>query len=148
LRVSSYEYTSNDEGNFVFRGISNCFDEKVNINDINVDSIVLFKHNLSIPDYAYLLPDGSGRHLWRNIKKPSIYQFTDNLYEIPFTNGNFYHHMNIDFYLKRQDPHNKFKMYVCDNDGVRIEDDYEISSDIFIPSDIEYVPENNYTSCF
>jgi hypothetical protein len=84
-------------------------EEKTTIESKNNDEIVpeiicsdeyyCFKHNLFIPDYAYLIPDNSGVCIWRDIVKPSSYTFDDELSKIPFTNGAFYHHKNINFFV-------------------------------------------------
>lgn len=133
-RVNSY---SNESGYYL-----------VNIISINGDLISsfsgynFFKYNLEIPDYGYIIPDGSGRVLWKNIKSPSEYGFMDDLYKIPFTNGAFYHHMNINFYVKRQDPFRKYNMFVKG-----IDNDFEIKSNEYDYSFDEFLEKNDRT-CF
>ena len=113
-------------------------------NSHNVD---LFVHNLNIPDYAYMLKDGTGRHLWRNILKPSEREVTDELYNIPFTNNAFYHHTNITFFFKRQDPFGNYKMHLKDENGFKYENNFAIPSKELETSKDEYITENK-TSCF
>ena len=113
-----------------------------NDNPSNLSECVYFKYNISIPEYSYILPDNSGRALWKNIKLPSEYVFMDELYKIPFTNGAFYHHVNINFFVKRQDPFREYGMIV--NGG---ESDTEIPSTEFDKSMDEYKVKND-SICF
>lgn len=108
---------------------------------------VFFVHNTSIPEYAYMLPDGSGRHLWRNIVKPSEWDFTDDLYKTPFTNGAFYHHTNITFFVRRQDPFEHYEMYLKDREGNKFENKFAIPSKEIDYSTDEYFTENKM-SCY
>jgi hypothetical protein len=100
------------------------FSNNVDLNDIP-DKVVFFKNNLETPDYAHMLPDKSGRRLWKNIINPSEYSNLDELYSIPFTNGAFYHHNNINFFIKRQDPFKNFGMFIK-KDGVQLENNFDI----------------------
>lgn len=108
----------------------------------DLNSCVYFKYNLSIPEYSYILPDNTGRALWRNIKVPSEYTFMDELYKIPFTNGAFYHHTNINFFVKRQDPFKEYQMIVKG-----VENNFEINATEFDYSVDEYKLKNDFT-CF
>ena len=108
----------------------------------NLEECIFFKYNTSIPEYSYILPDNTGRALWQNIKKPSEYTFMDELYKIPFTNGAFYHHTNINFFVKRQDPFREYGMVV---NGA--ESDTEIPSNEFDKSIDEYNIKKDST-CF
>jgi hypothetical protein len=95
-----------------------------------------------------MLPDGSGRHVWRELIKPSELRFNSELYNTPFTNGAFYHHINITFPVQRQDPFGEYGMYLKGlNSGVKIENNFEISSNEMDISYDEYIPEKNAT-CF
>lgn len=62
----------------------------------NIMSFRLFKRPSDIPLYAKVIMDGSCRFYWRNL------QIID---DYPFTNGAFYIKRDINFYLRRQDPH-------------------------------------------
>ena len=108
----------------------------------NLEECIYFKYNLSIPEYSYILPDNTGRALWRNVKIPSEYTFMDELYKIPFTNGAFYHYTNINFFVKRQDPFREYGMIV---NGA--ESDTEIPSNEFDKSIDEYNVKKDST-CF
>lgn len=115
---------------YIFNNISKTykceaeFSNNVDLNNIP-DKVVFFKNNLEIPDYGYMLPDKSGRRLWKDIIKPSEYSNLDELYSIPFTNGAFYHHNNINFFIKRQDPFKNFGMFVK-KDGMQLENNFDI----------------------
>lgn len=73
-------------------------------------SLLLIKTNSKIPSYATNLNDGSQRYLWREVQRVGDVNNT-TLPEYPFTNGCFYIHNNINFYLRRQDPHNYNNLY-------------------------------------
>lgn len=111
-------------------------------NSSNLDSCVFFKYNMNIPEYSYVLPDNTGIVLWREIKKPSNLTFMDDLYKTPFTNGAFYHHTNINFYVRRQDPFQKYGMVVEGS-----ENNTEIPSNEFDYSFDDFNIKNDIT-CF
>lgn len=111
------------------------------------ENIFIYNLNKDIPEFAYILPDNSGRFLWKEITPPSSYDSDSELYNIPFTNGAFYHHENVIFTLKRQDPFYKHKMYV-EKDGKQIDDNFEIPSNEFDISIDDYNPEINDVLCF
>lgn len=114
----------------------------------NKDDFWFFKHNLDVPEYAYMLPDGTGRHLWRDVVKPSALSFSSDIYNTPFTNGAFYHHTNITFPVRRQDPFGTFGMYATKN-GLKLENNFEIPSTEIDVSGDEYIFEaDNTNSCF
>lgn len=64
----------------------------------------------NIPSYATNLNDGSQRYLWREVQRVGDVNNT-TLPEYHFTNGCFYIYENINFYLRRQDPHNYNNLY-------------------------------------
>jgi hypothetical protein len=113
-----------------------------NIENISKD-VLLFKKILESPEYAYLIPDGSGRRIWKGIVEPSDYTFTSPLYNIPYTNNAFYHHTNIIFPVKRQDP---FGDYGLDIDSV--ENNFKITSEKLDISFDEFIPKSDYSTCF
>lgn len=123
--------------------------ENQNLDNIDItkfNEYLFFKHNLEVPEYAYMLPDSSGRHLWKNIQKPSEWKYTDELYNTTFTNGAFYHHTNITFPVKRQDPFHEYNMVVL-KDGIAINNNFEIPSTEYDYSLDEYVVTDMIT-CF
>ena len=68
----------------------------------------IFKHNTEMPDYAYDLKDGTGRYVWRDVMSFADMTSENELYDDVFTNGAHYHHVNVMFYLRRQDPTGEF----------------------------------------
>ena len=112
-----------------------------------LSNYLFFKHNNDIPEYAYLLPDDSGKCLWRDILPPSEYTFMDELYKTPFTNDAFYHHTNINFYVKRQYPFQKYELFIKDNDGKSVELYRTPVSEIDL-SDDDFITESNNSTCF
>ena len=117
------------------------------INDINNQDGVWFKHNQEIPEYAYILPDGTGRHVWRELIQPSDYSFNSELYKIPFTNNAFYHHTNIIFPVRRQDPFKIYDTTIKNSNGDILNNNFTISATELDVSDIEYIQELEST-CF
>ena len=95
-----------------------------------------------------MLPDKSGRHLWRDIQKPSEWMFTDELYTTTFTNGAFYHHKNITFPVRRQDPFYNYGMYLSVKEDKPIDNNFEITATEYDDSFAEYISENNKSTCF
>ena len=120
------------------------------IEDICNKNNIWFKHNINIPDYAYILPDATGRHIWKDIVLPSDYAYDSDLYKIPFTNGAFYHHTNIMLPIRRQDPFKLYDTYIWsmeNNERKILNNNFDISATELDISDIEYIQETQ-TSCF
>jgi hypothetical protein len=115
--------------------------------DITKENYYFFKYNTEIPDYAYMVLDGTGRYIWRDIVKPSSYLFTSPLYKTPFTNGAFYHSTNIIFPVKRQDPFYDYKSYIS-QDGLQLENNFEMPATKIDISGYEYTTENSSLPCF
>ena len=107
------------------------------------DEKIFYQKNREAVDYAYTLTDKTGRCLWRNITPMSTIPFDDELYKVPFTNGAFYHHTNIIFPVKRQDP---FKEYGMEIKGLK--NNFNISSQQIDTTDNEYILENTKSSCY
>lgn len=68
----------------------------------------IFKHNTEMPEYAYDLKDGSGVYTWRELMSSTEIPSDDELHDSQFTNGAYYFHKNISFYLRRQDPNGDY----------------------------------------
>lgn len=117
------------------------FNIEENINELN--DYIIFKHNPEKPSYAYLLNDGSGRYLWRELLKPSEVSNTSEIYDMTFTNDAFYVHKNINFYLKRQDPFNKYGLYSVNSPLV----DLLINGNKKDTSTFDYIIEEENASC-
>lgn len=71
---------------------------------LNIEKYGIFKVNTEMPDYSYDLMDATGRYLWREPLSDSALTVDNELYDSIFTNGAHYRHLNINFYLRRQDP--------------------------------------------
>ena len=137
--VESYQFDSDKNKYF-------CTIKETN-DKFNIENYFLFIPNTNIPDFAYMLPDGSGRYLWRDIVKPSEYTYKDTLNNVPFTNGAFYHHTNIMFFVRRQDPFKRYGMFVKDNNSSIITNNFNIPSVEYDTTIDEYITENEYNSC-
>lgn len=110
------------------------------------EDFIFFKHSNSKPIYATYL-DNSGLCAWKNITPPSEYNFTDELSNIPFTNGSFYHHKNINFVIRRQDPFGKYEMYLKDANNKSVEI-FKTPVSEFDLTPYEYIIDTNSSSCF
>ena len=75
---------------------------------LNIEKYGIFKVNTEMPDYSYDLMDSTGRYLWREPLSDSALTVDNELYDSIFTNGAHYRHLNINFYLRRQDPTSEY----------------------------------------
>ena len=142
---NKYEFTVTD---YKYNNEKNVYECKMNgKNGLDLTNYLFFKHNNDIPEYAYLLPNDTGKCLWRNILPPSEYTFMDKLYNIPFTNGAFYHHTNINFYVKRQDPFQKYGLFLKNDSGESVEIYRTPVSEIDLSND-DFIIESNSSTCF
>lgn len=107
----------------------------------NLDDYFIFKKNGTIPSYAYDLKDGTGRYLWKDILSFAELNSDSELYDSMFTNDAHYRHLNVTFYLKRQDPNGVY--FEIDNELLADPKWEEISFE-----NIEYEEENNDKLCF
>lgn len=100
----TYEATGVCEsvGGVNFSDVTLSFNKSVNL---KAEGERLFRKNPIMPEDAYLLPDGTGRYLWRSVESYADMDIDNELYDTPFTNGAHYFHRNVMFYLKRQDPY-------------------------------------------
>ena len=73
-----------------------------------ISNYSIYKKNPLKPDFAYEMNDGTGRYLWRDVKKEINLTPDDELFNSMFANGAHYFHKNINFFLKRQDPHGNY----------------------------------------
>lgn len=81
---------------------------------------ILMKPNPIKPISSYDLKDETGKYIWRNTKKTIELTNDSQLYSDVFTNGAHYTHKQINFYLKRQDPHGLYKMYPTTKEALDI----------------------------
>ncbi len=66
--------------------------------------------NGNAPVYAEYIP-ASSKLIWRNPKKMSDLTSDSPIYNMPFTNGRFYIHKNLNVFVRRQDPNNDYKLF-------------------------------------
>ena len=111
---------------------------------IYIDDYFLYRKNPLMPDFAYDMADGSGRYIWRDVKKESEMTYDDRLYNSMFTNGAHYRHSNIQFYLKRQDPYGNFGLTNTNGMPTKIASTI-IDGEKMAISDKQYVPEEDST---
>ena len=62
------------------------------------------------PEYAEYIPS-TGKLVWRGPKKMSDLTDTSPIYNMPFANGRLYIHKNVNLFVRRQDPHNDYKLF-------------------------------------
>jgi hypothetical protein len=65
----------------------------------------------SVPLYARFSLN-SRKFSWKMLIDPSKLSKNDDLFDTTFTNGRFYIHKNVNFFLKRQDPDGKYGLSV------------------------------------
>jgi hypothetical protein len=123
-------------------------DNSINLSQSDLQKITLFKCGDLTPSYIYAIPDGSGRYMWRDIVKPSEYNYMDELYNLTFTNGSLYHHKNITLPVKRQDPFGKYGMFVKDEYGEKNDNKFEVPSKEADYSADELYDKNDKPVCF
>ena len=80
----------------------------------------LFRVVGDVPEGYYDMNDGSGRYMYRPLKKAEEISQDSDLYDSYFTNGAHYFHKNIMFYLKRQDPTGEYGIGLEPNDVTSI----------------------------
>lgn len=90
-----------------FQTVTLRFDEDVDLLNAGKDAR-LYRQNPEMPEWVYELNDGTGRYLWKERLSYAEMLPENELYEEVFTNGAHYHHKNISFYLKRQDPDGEY----------------------------------------
>ena len=83
------------------------FQKMPDANAVVKGSAALLTTREYIAPYATFLPS-SRAFVWRDLIKPSELPIDSTLYDRPFSNGCFYIHQNVNFFLKRQDPRNEF----------------------------------------
>ena len=62
------------------------------------------------PEYAEYIPR-TEKLIWRAPKKMSDLTNDSPIYNMPFANGRLYVHKNVNVFLKRQDPDNRFRLF-------------------------------------
>ena len=72
------------------------------------------KTNEGVPKYATYVPN-SNSFVWRETIAPSELANDSLLYNRPFANGCFYIEQNVNLFLKRQDPVNKYGLLNCND---------------------------------
>ena len=80
----------------------------------------VYRHNSEKPKYARELNDGTGRYIWRTLKKEINIMTDSELYDSVFMNGAHYYHKNINFFLRRQDPVCEYGLSYCDGVNSRV----------------------------
>ena len=90
------------------------FPEMPTAQEVVKGSAALLTTREYIAPYATFLPS-SRAFVWRNLIKPSELPNDSTLYDMPFSNGCFYIHQNVNFFLKRQDPRNEFGLLYPEN---------------------------------
>ena len=79
---------------------------------LNEKKYKIRRENINIPCYAQRV--NNNQFLWRKILHNGDIK-TENLPEYPYTNDAFYINTDINFYLKRQDPHGENGLFTGDN---------------------------------
>ena len=75
--------------------------------DGDIDDTIVVKTDECVPIYAQYIPSMHS-FVWRGIREFSELSVNSDLYDMPFANGCFYIHDNVNLFLKRQDPNGEF----------------------------------------
>lgn len=123
-------------------------DENNHIPDILENEIVaIFIKNPTIPSYAYYQCDGSGKYIWRDLVNDSELEQSSDIYNRVFGNGALYTNININFYLRRQDPNGLYGLQYTSNKV-----NYKVRNMVIdglkqTLTDANYKTEENYKIC-
>lgn len=144
-KINGKYYSLISEGTCVnvskdFKTVAIQFDNSI---DISGDC-KLFKHNTEMPAYAYDFKDGSGKYVWRELKSFADITSDSELYDSMFKNGAHYHHKNISFYLKRQDPEGE---YGIGKEPQKLSEYFIIENEHKDVSKLEYIKETDSVKC-
>lgn len=108
---SGITYVTEGSGEKTYHTIEN-LSTSATMDSISISDFKLFKmDNLGCPSYCRILKDGTCRVIWRDVLNNGFNMSDDTVEEYPFTNGAFYVNRRIDMYVRRQDPHNIYKLY-------------------------------------
>ena len=151
----TYYLSEKSTGNsFIFCDFSRGVDD---INRIKVDKTpdgeiiysnlkYVFFHNLDIPSHAFYVPDGSGKYVWRDVVKETELSQDSDIYGRTYANGAIYINKDINFYLRRQDPHGIYGLKYSYG-STKTPVDFMVNGKEMILPDVDYKTEENYGIC-
>lgn len=118
------------------------------LTDANTAEIKIIKPSFETPVYA--MPDKYGRCIWKDLQRLSQISYDNELYDTPFTNGAFYHHTEISFPVRRQDPFEKYGLFISleSNKEISLKNNYDIPTSELNVSDVESLVEITDGICF
>ena len=115
--------------------------------DNEYEIVAIFIKNPTIPSYAYYQCDGSGKYIWRDLVNDSELEQSSDIYNRVFGNGALYTNININFYLRRQDPNGLYGLQYTSNKV-----NYKVRNMVIdglkqTLTDANYKTEENYKIC-
>lgn len=116
------------------------------LKDFNTNLKAIFYHSPQIPDYAYYIPDGSGKYVWREVIKDTELTQESDIYNRTYANGAVYINTNINFYLRRQDSQGDNGLN-CVKNNEHVLSHNSITTDKLDFSNTDYKTEENYAIC-
>ena len=112
----------------------------------NKEVKTIFYKNPNIPEYAFYLPDGKGKYVWRELIKDTELTQDSDIYNRTYANGAVYINTNINFYVRRQDPFGIYGLKYT-NKSAGIASDFIVNGVSIELPDIDYKIEENYLVC-
>lgn len=86
-------------------------DDQTNSGNTIISGYTIYQCNYAIPQKSYDMKDGTGRCLWRDILSYAELKSTNPTFNDVFTNNAHYKHLNVNFFLQRQDPQGEFNIF-------------------------------------
>lgn len=140
-----YVYPSKYENKIAF------YEYNKTLEQINDGLKYVFYKNKNIPEYAYYVGDGSGKYIWRPLIKDTELSQDSDIYDRMYANGAVYINMNINFYLRRQDPYGLYGLqYTSNGSSSSYNEDvikFSIGGADVDKGDSDYITEENYSIC-
>jgi hypothetical protein len=112
----------------------------------NKEVKTIFYKNPNIPEYAFYLPDGTGKYVWRELIKDTELTQDSDIYNRTYANGAVYINTNINFYVRRQDPFGIYGLKYT-NKSAGMASDFIVNGVSIELPDIDYKIEENYLVC-
>ena len=107
----------------------------------------VFLRNLEAPSNSYYVANGSGKRIWKKVIPETELLQTSDIYNRTFANGSIYVNTDINFFLRRQDPHGEYGLHNNETNGEGSNNKYIVEGLKQILPDVEYKVRTDYNSC-
>lgn len=106
----------------------------------------VFLKNRDVPEYAWYTGDGSGKRIWREIIPDTETGSDSTIRKRPFANGSIYVNEDINFYLRRQDPHAEYGLQYTYGES-KSRANFNIGGFMKELTNVDYKTEKEYSIC-